>query len=259
MVVKKKSKSAVIKSKWVVSVPVGAEVVVSEGMKVERGETLLICDSPKVSSYDASWILSRMSPNRLEELKASLYDKEFEEGSLLFADGGLFPKKIYSPCNGKFCGIDEFLNIQFKTVIHEKRKIKAPVDSRVLKLEKEKLTLEFNSRKYEGIGLVDGKVWGESDLKIRNKISDLTSALAGKLVFATEIDPAYVIKAEVIKVAGIVLLKPAETDLKDMEIDFPVLVLEKTEWDRLMDNTSTEEERMMLLNSKIGRLLLVVK
>jgi len=261
MTVKKKrlSKSAVVKSKWLVRIPEGARVEVSSGMKVKKGEVLLVCEVAKISSYNELSFLSRMSLGRLKELNDSLCGREFKEGDLLFADGGLFPKKLFSPCSGKFCGVDEFLNIQFQLIIGNRKEVIAPVDSKVLRVDKEELVLEFNSLKYEGTGLVSGKVWGESDMKIRNKISELTSALAGKIVFTTEASPAYVIKAEVVGVAGLVMPEPVGTDFKEIETGFPVMSLAKTEWDNLMADQPLEGERRMLLNSKVGRLLLVVQ
>jgi len=261
MTVKKKklSKAVVVNSKWIVRIPVGTKVEVSEGMRVKKGEVLLTGEVAKISSYDVSTFLSRFSGGRLKELSDTLSGKEFKEGDLLFADGGLFSKKLFSPCSGKFCGFDEFLNIQFQMIVGEKKKIMAPVDSKVLRIEKEELVLEFKSIKYEGMGLVLGKVWGESDLKIRNKMSELTSALAGKIVFATEASPAYVIKAEVVGVAGMVIPEPVETDFKDFDVGFPIMSLAKTEWDNLMADQPPEGERRMLLNSRSGRLLLVVE
>lgn len=256
---KKKSKLATVKSKWVVMIPNGAKVEVSEGVKVKKGQLLLTCEEVGVDSYDASWMLSRMSKGKLQELYSSLSDKEFKEGDLLFVDGGLFPKKLYSPCSGKFCGIDEFLNIQFQTVVSKRREIVSPVDSEVLKVEKEKMVLEFESLKYEGVGLVDGKVWGESDLRIRNKLTELTSALNGKIIFSTEPSVAYIIKAEVLGVAGLVVPEPVEMDFKEIEVGFPVMSLERSVWDQLVDNQTDEGERRILLNSKVGRLLLVVQ
>jgi len=261
-VLKKKSKLPVVKSRWVVKIPLGAKMVVDEGARVKKGEILLTCKAVKISSYNASFVLSRMSSGKLEEIKNSLNDKEFAEGDLLFADGGLFPKKIFSPCSGKFCGIDEFFNIQFQKVTDDRKEVSTPVDAKVLKIEKEKLTLEFNSVKYEGGGIVDGKAWGDGDLKVRDKMSELTSGLKGKIIFSTEPSSAYIIKAGVVGVAGLVVSDSiTEIDFSEMDIAFPIMSLAEAEWDRLMaaGEIFAGGEQRMLLNSKVGRLLLVVK
>lgn len=260
-VLKKKSKLAVVKSKWVVKIPDGSSVMVAEGARVKRGEVLLMCKVVKISSYNASFVLSRMSTGKLEEIKNNLADKEFNEGDLLFADGGLFPKKIFSPCNGKFCGVDEFYNIQFQKTVDDRKEVVSPVNARVLKVEKERLVLEFNSMKYEGTGLIEGKAWGDGDLKVRDKMSELTSGLAGKIVLAKEPSLAYVIKAGVVGVAGLVVSDLTQIDFSDVDVSFPIISLEKTEWEHLMafSQRVEGEDQRMLLNSKVGRLLLVVK
>ena len=247
-----------VKAKWVVKVPTESQVLVKEHEYVSKGDSLVVMSTETIETYDMSVFLTKISPQKIEELKISLENRMVKKGDLLYETGGMFSKKIFAPTNGVFKKIDEFYNVQFLIKNESKKDIKSPVKSRVLKIEDEKLTLEFEAVEFNGESIIEGKVWGETNFEQVEKMGELNSQLAGKIIMVEKFNQAFALKAEVVGVVAIITkLKKGEID--GLEINLPILSVDDQEWQELSNFRSFDDKKQVLLNSKMGRLLMVVE
>lgn len=249
----KKKKGNLVKAKWIAKVLPGARVVVKTGDSVKCGEKLIDFGKTKEEKYDASEILTKVKEEKVKLFLEEWKGKRVNKDELMFTTGGLLPKRIYSPFVGTFVGMDEFFNLKFITETDEKEDILSPVTGKVVKVEKDKLELEFKALAFEGKSVVDGRVWGEMEFKVYDKVSDLTNRLEGKVILTSSSAPLFFMKAEVIGVAGVVTCEEFEVDSSETEI--PILFLKKGVWSDLVD--LSKEVKKVLLNSKAGRLLVI--
>lgn len=247
-----------VKAKWVVKIPSESKVLVKEHEYVSKGDSLVVMSTETIKSYDMSVFLTKISPQKIEELKICMENRMVKEGELLYETGGMFSKKIFAPTNGIFKKIDEFYNVQFLIKDESKEDIKSPVKSRVSKIEDEKLVLEFDAVEFNGESMVEGKVWGETNFEQVEKMNDLNSQLAGKIIMVEKFNQAFALKAEVVGVVAIITRLNKE-EFKDLEINLPVLSVNDDEWKELSNFRSFDDKKQVLLNSKMGRLLMVVE
>ncbi|MFA6250986.1 MAG: hypothetical protein WC686_05855 [Candidatus Shapirobacteria bacterium] len=241
---------------WKIKIPPGAAVLVRSGQKVVEGEVILTVQQKEVKVYDASLVLSRYSKERMAQLITSLVGREVEEGEQILAEGGLFPKKIFSPCKGIVSGIDELGNIRFDVNVLDVREIRAPVPAKVLKIEKGIISLGFLAYEFEGKGIVDGKVWGNYGGKI-SRLAEVNFCLKNCVIFVEKLTYVLVTKAEVVGVVGIVTSGAGEDQLKDrLDAEIPILSVENTDWEKLGDLKPDRSDRI-LINSRKGKLVVV--
>ncbi|MDP4009455.1 MAG: hypothetical protein Q8P53_00530 [Candidatus Shapirobacteria bacterium] len=247
-------KSKVI-TKWVIGFPKNTKILVKVGDSVDKDSILFSYLIEETINVDASIFFSRIKKEKLEEFNFKWKDKAIKEGDLLFETSGVFRKKIVSPCNGRFVGLDEFYNIKFEIDSEERKEVKSPVKAKIDSIEEDKLVLKFKAIEFEGSALVEGKAWGMSDLKILNKISELNYSLEGSIIFTNNLDESFLSKAEVVGVAGVVVIG----DYKDYELEnnLPILNIEEKTWNNLKDFLGKREQ--LFLNSKKNRLLIVVE
>ena len=102
--------------------------------------------------------------------------------------------------------------------------------------------------------MIGGKTWGKGEVKIINENKNLDFSLKGSLLFTENSSKTFLLKAEVVGVTGVVTNKKYDDDLL---IGLPVLYLNEIEWKELMKYN--KETRNFLLNSRIGRLLMVLE
>lgn len=247
-----------VKAKWVVKIPTEAQILVKEHEYVSKGDSLVAMSTETTKTYDMSVVLAKISPQKIEELKINLENRIVKEGDLLYETGGMFSKKIYAPTSGIFKKIDEFYNVQFLIQEEAKKNITSPVKSQVSKIEEEKLVLEFDAVEFSGESIVEGKVWGETNFEQVEKIGDLNSRLAGKIIMVDKFNQAFALKAEVVGVVAIVT-KMKKEESENIEVSLPVLSVDNEEWNELSNFRSFDEKKQVLLNSKVGRLLMVVE
>jgi hypothetical protein len=245
----------VIKGKWIVKIPEGGRIMAAEGKVVDIGDVLVRVEKVTTKSFDVSMIMGKMSKTRVEEWINKWRGKEVKEGEIIYEGEGLFAKKIYAPVTGIIGNIDEFLNINFELRDGEKREIKSPVKAKVAKVEKEKMVLEFKAKEYGGEGLIEGKMWGESGVKI-SRIGDLNSEMRGKVILVANANLTIILKADVIGVAGIVVEKNIE-EVEELETKTPILKVDKSVFEILEDEFGRKPNKQLLINSKMGRLLVV--
>lgn len=244
-------------TKWIVKVPAGAKILVKENEEIKRGEAILVIQKEKRTFFDASIVLSRIPKEKITEIDTIWKGKEVTEGELLYEEKGLFSRKVFSFCSGTFLGIDEFYNIHFEQICNEeKRTINSPIDAEVYKIEKDNITLSFRAFKFDGEGIIEGKVWADNKFKNIEKINDLNFSLENKIILTSNSDLAFVMKAEVVGVAGLIISKTNKKNFDKIETQLPILALDDREIGILISEFSKGEERRVLLNSRAGRLLI---
>ncbi|HEX8923913.1 MAG TPA: hypothetical protein VF828_04220 [Patescibacteria group bacterium] len=252
---KKEIKKSIVKAKWVVKLPEGAKIMVSEGKKVERNDLLAVAENGTIESFECGIVLAKLPKEQINKIEEEWKNKEVKKGDLLITSGGMFPKKVFSPFDGVFVGIDEFHNLKFETSKGDKKEIRSPINAVVSKIEKDEISLEFRAKGIEGKGYNSGKAWGKLSNKRIEKMADLTTDLMGTIIWAENVTPAFLTKAEVVGVLGVVT--PENNDIpEDMELEMPMLLIAK----ELFESYKLPEDELdALLNSKSGRLLLVIE
>lgn len=245
------------KAKWIVKIPEGAEILVKEGEKVEKDQVLLELQSKYIQSFDMSLVLGRMAKTSVEEINEKFKNKLVSEGEMFLETGGLFPKKVTSPKEGYFLGVDDFYNLTYEIKTGSKKEVLSPIAAKVTKIEKERLVLEFEAIEFKGDSIIEGKVWGETDFVIRDKMSDLNFELDNNILFTSNLDRSFLTKAIVVGVTAVV------TDKKDIDeeiedINLPMMHINEEVWQNLQDKYKGFKKQV-LLNSKVGRLLVVIE
>ncbi|MDD4937751.1 MAG: hypothetical protein PHX34_01920 [Candidatus Shapirobacteria bacterium] len=244
-----------IKAKWVMKLPLEAKILVKLNDVVEEKQTIAVTEVKKIESFNFSSIFGKIRNEKLVGLNEKFRKVQVNEGDLICKTGGLFSSnKICFPISGDFLEIDEFGNLKIEIKQNEKKEVLAPVRSKVSKIEEGKIVLDFWAKEFKGEGLVEGKVWGNGEVKLINQFNQLGTQLDYKILFTDNLDSSFLLKAEVVGVVGIV------TSLKndDLKTKMPVIYLGNEIWQELFKNFSNGEYRF-LLNSRLGRLLLVIE
>jgi hypothetical protein len=240
---------------WVIKLPTKAKLLVKVGDKVDVGDNLAVFNSHKVETFDYSGSLTKMNDEQREELNKMFKEKPVKVGEV-FYNLGVFKNKICFPLTGLCLGFDEFKNLRVEKEESEKKEIFAPVKAKVSKIEEEKIVLEFRAKEYEGEGLNGLKAWGEGEIKIIDDIKFVNYELNKNVFFTKKFDKTLLLKAEVVGVKAIVILDKEE--VKGLDINLPVLRLKEKIWNVFMKENKGEEKRM-LVNAKMNRLLLVLE
>ncbi|MFA5749687.1 MAG: hypothetical protein WC895_00495 [Candidatus Shapirobacteria bacterium] len=244
-----------IRAKWIIKMSNENDVLIKVGTIVKSGEKLAMMITKKIESFNFSQFLGKLSADTLVGLNLKFKNNWVNSGELMCLVGGVFPNKICFPMSGNFLEIDEFGNLKIEKVDDKKREVLAPVDSKVIKIEEDKIVLEFGAHEFKGIGLVEGKAWGEGKIKIIDEAKDLNFGLKGSVLFTKNLNKTFLLKAEVI---GVMAVVTNVGDEGEIETELPVLKLEEKEWSELINDFKDKPEKM-LVNSRLGRLLLVVE
>jgi len=247
----------VIKAKWVVKIPVESKVLVKKGQELSEGETLIKSSLGHILSVDLDKFLKDKDREERKEIVESLKERIWEKGEVMLSKGSfLKKKKLLSPEKGRVLGLDEFGDMRFG-VFGEERKIMSPVKSVCLGEKEGKLELEFKAREYKGEAIVMGKTWGRMLPRVVKRLVDLDNDCEGSIIMVEKVDEYFWKKAEAIGVEGVVLKKEEELQF---ETSIPVMALSDFEWLALEGELENKDEmRRALLNSKAGRLLLVLE
>jgi hypothetical protein len=243
-----------LKTKWGINISGESHFLVKVGQEVADGQILARVKEKKINSFDISSFLGKIDVEKLSVLNEKFKNSWVNSGELICMTGGIFPSKICFPMTGSFVGIDEFGILRIEESSDIEKEIKSPVNSRVLKLEEDKISLEFEVQEFKGESLVEGKTWGKGKIKLINEARDLDSSLRGGLLFTNNLSKTFLLKAEVIGVTGIVTNKKTDDELM---MDLPVLFLDDSEWKEILSHDG--ENKSFLLNSRVGRLLMVLE
>ena len=245
-----------VKAKWVVKIPVESKIMVSKGAEVEEGDILLKSSIGKVVNIDVAKYFSKMSKEEIEEVEKSMVGRIWETGEEMWKGGSfLKKKKLLAPGKGKVLGMDEFGNILFG-LLDEEIVIKSPVKAKFIKEEEEKLFLEFKAREYKGEAKVMGKTWGKMKSRVIGRLFDLDKDCEGAIIRVEGVDSYFWRKAEAVGVKGILVKQGLEIEVGT---ELPVMELNDFEWEALGGEMEDKDEVRALLNSKAGRLLLVLE
>ena len=246
-----------VRAKWVVTIPVGAKVKVAVGAEVSPGDELLEFYENSEKMINVSEKIGGLPIRERAELVGKLEGMEINEGEVVYEKKGIFPKKIILPINGKVVKIDEFGFLHYTETDNKIRRVSCPVKAKVVNNDGKSLELEFRAIEYSGIGISEGKAWGTEGVGYADDITELSVKDRGKIMITPKLNQAWLFKAEVVGVKGIVVIDGDDVK-KDDRINFrlPILALEKSEWEELRKNAGGVKRA--LINAPGGRLLLEV-
>ena len=242
-----------IKTKWAIKLPPKSKILVELGDIVEQNQVIAEVESSQIKDFNYATIFNGIEAEKIMDLNSKFKNELVNQGDLFCIKSGFFGKKICFPTSGRFLEINEFGSLKIEIDMGNKKEIKAPVKSKVSKIENDKLVLDFWVREFSGEGLVEGKVWGSGEMKQIDRLDQLTSDLDGKILFTNNLDSTFLLKAEVAGIVGIV----TNTKVDILKTKMPVLYLEDKAWSDLMKKDNNEHR--FLLNSVMGRLLLVLE
>jgi hypothetical protein len=242
-----------VKTKWGINVLGSGEILVKSGEQVLEGQVLVKIKDKMVKSFDFSGFLSKITSQKLLELNEKFSGSSVTTGEILCVGKGIFSGKICFPADGNFLSIDEFGVLKIEQEDGQEKEILSPVNSKVLKVDENKIFLGFEVYEFKGEGLIEGKVWGKGEIKLINDNKNLNFGLKDNLLFTNNLSKLFLLKAEVVGVKGIV----TNTKKEEILTDLPVLYLDDSEWKELF--RSEDKVKNFLLNSKVGRLLMVLE
>ncbi len=243
------------KTKWIIKIVGEVKFLVKQGEKVSEGQVVAKVKGKIIESFNFSSFFGKMSQDNLEKLNEKFKNTWVNNGDLVCLTGGIFPKKICFPMSGNFLGIDEFGNLKIERIEDEEKEIKAPVASTVSKIEEDKVVLEFEAKEFKGEGIVEGKSWGKGKINEINDLKDLTPVINGGILFTNNLSKTFLLKAEVVGVSAVVT--KMSVNIEEIESNLPVLKITMEDWDELMK--TGDKERSILVNSRVGRLLIVIE
>lgn len=242
------------KAIWVIKLPAKAKLLVEVGDKVEVGEKLAVFSSHTVETFNYSGGLSSISDEKMEELNNLFKEKSVNQGEVFYSLG-IFKNKICFPLTGLCLGFDEFKNLKIEKTETEKKEILSPVESKVAKIEDGKMILEFDAKEYKGEGLNGLKAWGHGEIKIIDDIKLLNYELDDNILFTSNLDKAFLLKAQVVGVRAVVI---KDEKVEDMDINLPVLKLDEETWNHFMKENLGKDKKI-LVNARMDKLLLVLE
>lgn len=227
------------------------------GEEVEAGGVLLEVTEPSEKIINISGRIGNLSVAEKRRLGEKLVGLKIKEGAVIFETKGMFPKKISLPITGEVVKIDEFENLHYKEAENIIRKVNCPVAARVVKNDGQSLEMEFRAIEYNGRGINEGRVWGTEGVEYVSEIADLSAKDRGKIILTEKFNQAWLIKAEVVGVSGVVIIDNNEEKKDDrINLKLPIIALEKSEWEELKKYEGGVKRAMV--NASGGRLLLVV-
>jgi len=247
-----------VRAKWLVRLNPNSKSLVKVGDMISEGQDLVIETKEIIKSYDISFVLSKFRRESIDEMLTKWIDQPVNANDVLIDTRGLMPKRLLCPECGVFGGIDEFGNLKIKIEEQNKHVIVSPVDGKIVKIDKEKISLEFQAFEVPGKGIVEGKCWGNSELKPIEKISELDFKYDDEIILSLNTDKSFITKAEVVGVAGIIILDNG-SGCVNIESTLPILAVAQKDWDGLLTMGQKPEKTRILLNAKLGRLLIVKK
>lgn len=243
------------KETWTIKLPINAKVLVEVGDKVETGQKLAVFNSHEVETFNYSENLAKINEEKREELNIFFKEKMVQAGEL-FYKAGIFKNKICFPLTGICLGFDEFKNLKIERVEDEQREIFSPIEAKVEKIEEGKMVLEFKAKEYDGQGLNGLKAWGEGEIKIIDDTKFLDYELEGNILFTNNLNKSFLLKAQVVGIKAVVVLDNEE--IKELDINLPVLRLEKSIWDKFMGENAGKMKKI-LVNAKMNKMLIVLE
>lgn len=242
------------KGTWTIKLPEKAKVLVKVGDKVEAGQKLAEYKSHTVETFDFSGSLAKINESKREELNNIFKDKMVQMGEP-FQSVGIFKNKICFPLTGICLGFDEFKNLKIEKTEDEEKEIFSPIEAVVGKIEEGKMVLEFKAQEYQGQGLNGLKAWGEGKIEIIDEVRFLDYEMDDNVLFTNNLNKAFLLKAQVVGVKAVVT---SNDDVKEVDIDIPVLRLDSKVWEDFMKE-NLGKERKILVNAKLDKLLLVLE
>jgi len=240
---------------WVIRLTSDSKLFVKVGDVVNEGDKLLTISKKSTKSFFDPQI-AKLPISVRDELNHFFDGKFLNKGDLIYKTGTLFPVKILSLDSGFFLKIDEFGSIHLESEEKKSEDIESPIKAVVAKIEDDKLVLEFEAIEFNGESLVDGKTWGESNFEIINGLNNINANSSGKVILTEEINQSFLVKAKVLGVVAVVTIKN-DSNFDKINTSLPILVLDEAEWYKLREYQG--EDRQVLVNTKAGRLLIVVE
>jgi hypothetical protein len=243
------------KARWVIKLNEKVNLCVDCDCDVCKDQVLIKWNTKKIKSF-SDLSLQKLGPEVWEKINKDSKGRILSKGELIYQSGTFIKHKVESPIDGLFLGIDEFGNLKIELTEESEGEIKSPINGRVSKKDEDKLVLEFEALEFLGKGLVEGKVWGRSNFKLIKKASELNFKYNGQIILADDLNQVLLSKAEVLGVAAI-LTDKQNIEIEKFKTDLPIVVLERNDWEEILSLEDVERE--ILVNSKTGRVLVVVE
>jgi hypothetical protein len=244
-----------LKAHWVIKLGNEAKLHVGEGNVVDKGDRVITIQSKNIKVFNDNG-LTKFQRSVWDQINNQFAGKFLNQGDMLFTGKGLFPTKVLVPSKGLFLGIDEFGNLHMEVEEGMEKDIMAPVRSVISKIDNDKMVLEFDAIEFDGKGVSEGKAWGESDLRVIQRIPELNYKNNGQVILSTILDQPFLRKSDVLGVTAIVT-NTKDDDFAKMETSLPILLIDDDDWNELIEFGG--ETRQVLVNTKSGRLLIVVE
>jgi len=248
-----------VSAKWLINIGERGKLTVKPGAKVAEGEVLAKSVLEEIVPINVKKYWDSKNEDEKKDILESWKDKKWQSGEIILTEGKMFGvKKILAPGEGRILTVDEFGTLMF-AIEGEVREIKSPVVAKLVKGEKDKISLEFKANEYLGKGLVLGKIWAEMDNRSWEKSYEIGCFLSEKVILAGEVDNYFWEKAQAVGVAGVVYKLDNSDEELELGIEVPVLGLDEKEWLTLKNDLKDKQNARVLLNSKSGRLLVVLE
>ncbi|MBU1130366.1 hypothetical protein KKE45_03560 [Patescibacteria group bacterium] len=258
--VKKKLSLDKVLAEWCLGFPSSVyEFSVKKGEMVNREDVLARSKKEEFKEFLADEWLLNWSGRKIRDELLALKGKKIKKGDLLLKKGKLFKKKLLAPVDGEIVDVDEFCNLKVKVEIGERENLLSPVKARVSKISKDELILEFEAWEVSGVCIFSGKVWANMSLFCLENVRDLGENMDGGVVFTKFLDEAFVVKAGVLGVGGIVWISDKEVGDMDFVSELPVLKISSQLFDALKLVLNKDKRYRVLFNSESKRLLVVVE
>lgn len=248
-----------VSAKWLINIGERGKLTVKPGTKVAEGETLAKSVLEEIVPINVKKYWDGKKENEKRDILEIWKDKKWQSGEVIITIGKMLGvQKILAPGQGRILTVDEFGTLMF-AIEGEVREIKSPVAAKLVKGDKDKISLEFRANEYLGKGLVLGKIWAEMDNRCWEKSFEIGSFLSDKVILAGKVDNYFWEKAQAVGVAGVVYLVNENDEEEELGIEVPVLGLDEKEWQTLKNDLKDKQNVRVLLNSKSGRLLVVLE
>jgi hypothetical protein len=246
-------------AKWLINIGERGKLLVKPGAKISEGEVLAKSVLEEIVPIDVKKFWDSKNESEKLEILESWKERKWQGGEIILTWGKMFGvNKILAPGVGRILTVDEFGTLMF-AIEGEVREIKSPVAAKLTKGEKDKITLEFRANEYLGKGLVLGKIWAEMDNRCWEKSFEIGCFLSEKVILVGEVDNYFWEKAQAVGVAGVICQIDENDEEVELGVEVPVLGLVEKEWQALKNDLKDKQNARVLLNSKSGRLLLVLE
>ena len=227
-------------------------IKVKAGQKVAAGETLVEVEVVDRATISIGPQVAKWSEINKGALRHQLQGMKVSPGTHLV-------RGIESSVSGVIESIDEFMVAHILLESVHFQAITAPVKSVVKAVKKDTIELEFKAYEVPVVGLNEGKVWGDCQFVLLKTIVDIDFRKRGMVGIVDRFEKAMVTKAEVVGMAGLLLVGVEVENGTEVMTKVLLGTLSSAFFQQLMSKLGSESIFRVLLNTKVGRMLVAVQ